>query len=233
MRAIFSALVVVGLLLVSSLVSAQELRPDDRFTGYPRELIEWPKGGAPPDLVACQAQEYYEPADFHLKKYVSRVKVAGVRVQDYDECRWGLTRNKWRWVMRPAGTRHLVDARGRDLFDDGSPGREGCENPSPFGFVILPQTSAQFVPPPEPIPPPVPLPPPPPMVRQEAPPRMVMPPPMELEPIESPQTIVVSREKGFCSSKKCRIGAIVGGAAIAGYAAWYYWPCPPGTVRRY
>ena len=226
MRTIWSVFVIVGLLFISSSVSAQELRPDDRYKGYPQVLIEWPKGL--PDLNVCQAQEYYEPADFHLVKYINRVKVVGVRIQDYDECRWSLTRNKWRWVMRPAGTRHLVDARGRDLFDDGSPNGQPCDNPSPFGFAILPQMAEQFVPPP-----------PPPQVRQEAPapPRLIIPPPMALEPTESTrdnETIVVSREKkgSFCSSKKCWIAGIIGGAVVGGYATWYYWPCPPGQVRR-
>lgn len=217
----FLLVAIFGFLMSVSSVAAQELRPDDRYNGYLQSLIEWPKGL--PDLVACQAAEYYEPADFHLTKYVNWVKVAGIRIQDYDECRWMLTRNKWRWVMRPARTAHLVDARGRDLFD------EKCGNPSPFGFII-PREVEQIVSSPQTQP----ALPPPPQIRQEAPalPRMVMP-PMELE-VESDRdnrTLVIEK-KGFCSSKKCRIAGIVGGAAIAGYATWYYWPCPPGTVRR-
>lgn len=231
MRTIWSVFAIVGLLFISSSVSAQELRPDDRYQGYPQSLIEWPKGL--PDLNACQALEYYEPADFHLAKYVNRVKVAGVRIQDYDECRWMLTRNKWRWVMRPARTRHLVDARGRDLFDDGSPNGQPCDNPSPFGFAILPQAVEQFVPPP----PPQPVPPPPPQVRQEAPtpPRMVMPPMEELE-VESDRENrpLIIEKKGFCSSKTCRIAGIIGIAAagFVGYETWRNWPCPSGTWRR-
>ena len=42
-----------------------------------------------------------------------------------------------------------------------------------------------------------------------------------------------SRQKkgGFCGSKTCKALMIVG-AAAGGYAAWRYWPCPPGTVRK-
>jgi len=40
-------------------------------------------------------------------------------------------------------------------------------------------------------------------------------------------------KNGFCSSKKCKIVLVAIGGAAAGYAAYYYWPCPPGTVRRY
>lgn len=221
------------LVMPVSFVSAQELRPDDRYNGYPQVLIEWPSGL--PDLVACQAQEFYEPADFHLRKYVSRVKVFSTpRIQEFDECRWMLTRNKWRWVLRPAGTAHLVDAYGRDLFDDGSPGREGCENPSPFGFVA--QAVEQFAPPPSPVARPPAIPAPRvsfyggPTVFAPTLPRMVMPPSVESEPV------VVTRDNkkgGFCSSKKCRRTlAAIGGGIAGGYATWYLWPCPPGTVRR-
>ena len=52
------------------------------------------------------------------------------------------------------------------------------------------------------------------------------------ERIPVPLQAVPRDHGGFCSSKKCRwTVAIIGGAAV-GYAAWYYWPCPPGTVRR-
>lgn len=44
---------------------------------------------------------------------------------------------------------------------------------------------------------------------------------------------VKSKKKGgFCSSKTCRLTIVAIGGAAAGYAAWRYWPCPPGTVRR-
>src|SRR6185295_16692710 len=72
----------VALLAVASAVSAQDLRPDNRYKGYPASLIQWPKGG--PDLDACQAQEYYEPADVHLTKYVDRVKVDRYYTQETD-----------------------------------------------------------------------------------------------------------------------------------------------------
>jgi hypothetical protein len=40
-------------------------------------------------------------------------------------------------------------------------------------------------------------------------------------------------KNGFCSSKKCKVMLLAIGGAAAGYAAWYYWPCPPGTTRKY
>ena len=43
---------------------------------------------------------------------------------------------------------------------------------------------------------------------------------------------VQSRRDGRCG-KKCKVIIGVAVGAAAGYAAWYYWPCPPGTVRRW
>lgn len=112
------------------------ITPDDRYKGYPRELIEWPT--APPNKDSCKAQEFYEPDDTHLEKYMSRVKVAPKpRVQQHDECVWMLTRNKWRYVMRPAGTKVAVDLNGRDLFDLGSGKGKVCVNPRPFSVAYV------------------------------------------------------------------------------------------------
>ena len=135
----------VMMLLVPSMVWAQWVPPDDRYKGYPRELIEWPKN--PPtteQLKACEDQEYYEPADFHLAEGANRVKVAGTpRVLKVPECRWMLTAHsdpakRWRLVMRPVGTKICVDEQGRDLFDCGSETGKPCYNPTPLGWPILP-----------------------------------------------------------------------------------------------
>lgn len=60
-------------------------------------------------------------------------------------------------------------------------------------------------------------------------------PPRFVGPELSRPTVVAvapeTKKKGFCNSKKCRLTLVAVGAA-AGYAAWYYWPCPPGTVRK-
>lgn len=223
---------VLLLIFIASVASSQDLRPDDRYEGYPKSLIQWTS--EPPDLVECQKGEYYEPSDFHLAKYENRVKVAGVRVQEFDECRWMLTSNRWRWVLRPKGTRHLIDALGRDLFDGGSPTGKPCINPSPFGFAIKPKEE------PKPRPPISPL-------RVQPLPQPSMP-QARLE-TPSPQIPVViydyvyyislidpppdeSVNGGSLCGKKCRWTLAAIGGAAAGYAAWYYWPCPPGTVRK-
>lgn len=44
--------------------------------------------------------------------------------------------------------------------------------------------------------------------------------------------VVKKKKGGFCSSTACRLTVLAVGGAAAGYAAWRYWPCPPGTVRR-
>jgi hypothetical protein len=53
-----------------------------------------------------------------------------------------------------------------------------------------------------------------------------------LTPVRQSASVVTEKKKGFCSSKKCRLTMLALGGAAAGYAAWYYWPCPSGTVRR-
>jgi hypothetical protein len=60
------------------------------------------------------------------------------------------------------------------------------------------------------------------------------PPPQFLgPPIRKPAPVPVTPDKkgGFCSSTKCRF-AVLAVAGGAGYAAWRYWPCPPGTARK-
>ncbi len=137
-------IVLVMTLLAPSLVWAQDVTSDDRYKGYPKELIQWPT--APPtaeQIKECQAQEFYEPADYHLEKYAGRLKVASVRIQETSECTWMLTAHsdpakRWRWVMRPAGTKVAQDKYGRDLFDLGSPTGKPCYNPRPLVVKILP-----------------------------------------------------------------------------------------------
>lgn len=246
MRILVVVLALFVVVVLASVSSAQDLlQPDDRYRGYPKSLIQWTS--ELPDLVACEKDEYYEPSDFHLAKYVSRVKVAGVRVQEFDECRWMLTSNKWRYVLRPKGTRHLVDSLGRDLFDDGSPTGKPCKNPSPFGFEIKPKGESKPTVPPlraQLLPqPPVP------QVRQEIPPSLPPSPPLVTRQVvvlpPPPPPVVIydyvyyiplndlplPPRNSWCG-KKCRWTLVAIGGAAAGYAAWYYWPCPPGTVRR-
>lgn len=214
-----------------SSAAAQEFVPDDRYAGYPKSLVVWPTlppNMDPTDLMSCPAQEYYEPSDTHLTVYATRVKVAGVRTQEFDECRWMLTRNKWRWVMRPAGTKHLVDARGRDLFDGGSPTGKECDNPSPFGFAIRPRAQVAIEQP-APLPPQVT----PPVFLRLPPPAPAMVPPSQPAPLFQPFVPAPEpvRSSGFCG-KKCKWTLVaVGGGAVAGYAAWYYWPCIVGARR--
>jgi len=150
------AIIMVATGTVASAQQAVNIAPDDRFAGYPRSLIEWPP--AQPNLKTCQDQEFYEPLDTHLMKYVSRVRVVGERVQEQDECTWMLTRNKWRWVLRPEGTKVATDAQGQDLFDFGSPAGKKCANPRPISIPITPPAP---VPPsaPPPVEAPEPLPP--------------------------------------------------------------------------
>lgn len=140
--------VAIVLFMISS-VGAQEVRPDDRYRGYyPTVLVRWPT--ALPDLAKCMDFEYYEPDDLHLVKYASLVKIAGERTQESAECVWMLTRNDWRWVLRPAGTKVAVDDRGRDLFDFGSPNGKVCANPRSVGIPIPNSPGANLSAPPLP-----------------------------------------------------------------------------------
>jgi hypothetical protein len=131
--------VLLSLITVPAFAQTQNFTPDDRYKGYPSTLISWPT--ARPNVTACVAGEYYEPVDTHLTKYADRVKVARVRVQQYDECTFMLTSKSWRWVLRPAGTKVAVDAQGRDLFDYGSPKGRKCANPRPFAVAIAPKVT--------------------------------------------------------------------------------------------
>jgi hypothetical protein len=81
-------------------------------------------------------------------------------------------------------------------------------------------------------------PPPPPALRTDVL-RIPATPVLEPPPVVGPSVRVVpapanapKRKGGFCSSKKCRWALVAVGAAAGGYAAWYYWPCPTGTVRK-
>lgn len=96
--------------------------PDDRYDGYTGAKIEWP---TTPQV--CGSQEYYEPRFTNLAR--KQVNVAGTRVQDKDECPWMLTSTGWNWVLRRAGTKVAVDAKGRDLFDLGRADGKVCGNP--------------------------------------------------------------------------------------------------------
>lgn len=129
-------------LLLPSAVAAQPFVPDNRYDGYPSSLVQMTV--TPLSLATCIAQEYYEPLDLHLVKYETRVKIASVRIQKYDECTWMLTRNKWRWVLRPAGTKVAQDAEGRDLFDFGSPTGNKCANPRPWSIAVVPPAEPIF-----------------------------------------------------------------------------------------
>ena len=215
-------LILVALLFVvfgSSVVTAQEeMRPDDRYRGYPTHLIEWPS--YLPDLQVCRLMEYYEPSFTNLAQYANLVQIAGERIQETDECRWMLTSNWYRWVLRPRGTRVFVDAQGRDLFDGGSPAGKVCYNPGPFSFIIRPERVVT------------------PLFREriereQEPERIrIVEEPLPPLPPEPMRHEPVVTKKGFCSSKKCKLALVAIGGAVAGGAAWYWWPCPPGTVRR-
>src|SRR3989344_1499190 len=110
-------------LLTPSLAWAQWVPPDDRYKGYPRELVRWMK--APPtdeQIQACKDAEFYVPSDDSVAKYADRVKIAGFRVLKRPQCRFELTAHRdpekrHRLVQRPAGTRIAIDEHGRDLFD--------------------------------------------------------------------------------------------------------------------
>lgn len=161
-----------------------QVAPDDRYAGYPASLVKWPASW--PDLNQCKNQEYYEPLDTHLTRYASRAKIAGYRVQESDECVWMLTRNSWRWVLRPAGTKVAVDAQGRDLLDGGSPTGNTCMNPRPISIPIPSRPVAEAAAPAPPIrfsPPPAP--------RPE--PRVYTPPPPQSEP--EPRVVYVPVER--------------------------------------
>lgn len=146
-------LLVALFLLIPSLGWAQYVAPDDRYKGYPSELVQWMS--APPtaeQLAACLAGEYYEPADDSIAKYASRVKIADYRVTQVAECRWTLTAHsdpvlRWRLALRPPGTKIALDAQGRDLFDFGTANGVVCKNPSPYGWPVSSSPPAVIVPP--------------------------------------------------------------------------------------
>jgi hypothetical protein len=125
--------------------------------------------------------------------------------------------------MRVVGGRQFVAQREGTLFRaqklaDGSLSlyaRDDCGN-AVYGVVF-----------PAPVPPaPVEV------MREDVPPpspRITI--PRRFVPVPAPP-VTPQKKGGFCSSKTCRWMAVVAGSAAAGYTAWYYWPCPPGTVRK-
>ncbi|MBI4049745.1 MAG: hypothetical protein HY395_02960 [Candidatus Doudnabacteria bacterium] len=137
--------VVFSLALVST-ASAQTPfgPPDERYSHrvegqrpYPASLV--PKFESAPtqdQLVACAGQKPYEPADTHLYRYVSRVKVARIRVQETDECTGMRTAAGDKLVLRPKGTKVAVDELDRDLFDFGSPNGAVCGNARVFSIPV-------------------------------------------------------------------------------------------------
>lgn len=177
-----------------------------------------------PTLAACSAAlesgafRFYEPKYFGLR---TRNPVNGVdRIVvplESDQCLQMLVVGGRRFVVQREGT--LFRAR---RLADGSLSlyaRDDCGNPvynvvRTAPVLLEPEVRESqpirqhYVPPP--------------------PPRFVGP------PIAKPVPPPVSLEKkgGFCSSKKCRWTLIAIGGAVAGYATYYYWPCPPGTVRK-
>lgn len=159
----FRAMVLMMMVLVPSAAWAQWVPPDDRYKGYPRELVEWLKEmPSAADLQTCKDGEYYSAADTSIAKYADRVKIAGYRTLEHDECRFELTahsdpKKRWRLVLRPKGTQIAIDPKGRDLFDFGAPGEKVCKNPTPYGWPILPPPTEEVVAPPIVVPPATPI----------------------------------------------------------------------------
>lgn len=215
------AFAVVFVIVAANAAWAQELpKPDDRYgKSYPRSLYSFPV--VVPELGICAAGEYYEPVDTHLTKYVSRIEVAATRAQIYDECVWMRTRRGDRWVLRPKGTIVAMDAKGRDLFDYGSPNGRRCANPRPVSIPIPPATAEipEFEEPPALLPIP-------------APPKLQIP---EVPDVEQsrPQlpTLVVIKKRGRCQGGSRTI--VCTGLAIGvGILAWQIANSVSDEVRK-
>lgn len=172
-----------------------------------------------PTMEACAGAlhaghfRFYEPRYFGLKgqdPVDNRERI--VVPLETDSCLEMLTVGGRRFVVQREGT--LFRARRQA---DGSLtlyARDDCGNPV-YGFNYLaPEVEVKEEPvrayvhprPPDPLPPPM--------------------SPAHREPKEP------KRRGGFCSSTKCKVAIVALVGSAAGYAAWRYWPCPPGTVRR-
>ena len=174
-----------------------------------------------PTLATCEAAlksrdfRPYEPKYFGLKK---RNPVNGVdRIVvplEYDMCLDSEVVGGWKYVVHQEGTKF----RALKLADGSLAlyARDDCGNG--VRGVVLPAP-----------PPPVPE-----VVRPTVPLVMQPLPTVTTErELDDRKTLFVSEKKGgFCKSKKCRWTLAMLGTAAAGGAAWYYWPCPPGTVRK-
>ena len=203
-------IVALFFLLTPLLAWAQWVPPDDRYKGYPRELVQWmPTPPTAEQLQACVDAEGYEPTDLHLVKYADRVKVASVYELQTDQCRWELTAHsdpakRYRLVMRRKGTLIARDEQGRDLFDYGSPNGPVCKNPTPYGWPVnLPPTVAVV--------PVVPMP-----IREQLRAGIYIPKYEEPEDdvVVVPAVLVPQNKGGICSGKKGVLCAVlIGGAA--------------------
>jgi len=178
-----------------------------------------------PTLASCNAAllsgqiRFYEPRYFGLnsKNPVNNVDRVVVPLET-DMCLEMLVVGGRQFVAQREGT--LFRARTQADGTLALYARDDCGNPV-YNVVLSapvrltpevresPPVVQHYVPPPPP-------------------PRFLGPP--VRKPVPTPA--VTEKKGGFCSSKKCRftVLAIAGGAA--GYAAWRYWPCPPGTVRK-
>ncbi len=166
-------------------------------------------------MAACEAAlesgdlRFYEPRYFGLKTKNPTNGVDRVVVPlESNDCLEMLVVGGRRFVAQLEGTMfraHKLADGSLSLY-----ARDDCGNPV-YG-VVYPAPSLRIVLEPVEVVPTSPN-------IRPTPPRAFVPVPVE------------SRRDGGCG-KKCKwaIGIIVG--AAAGYAAWYYWPCPPGTVRR-
>ena len=179
-----------------------------------------------PTLSACQEAvragrfRFYEPRYFGLKTRNPVNDQDRIVVPlESDTCLEMLVVGGRQFVAQREGTAF----RARKLADGSLAlyARNDCGNPV-YGVVYLP---------------PPPVEPPPQQVREPTV-QTVTPlrrdPPQPPGPLPERRETRVSHEKkgGFCSSKKCRWGLVAVGVVGGGYAAWRYWPCPPGTVRR-
>ncbi|HXV26676.1 MAG TPA: hypothetical protein VD862_01475 [Candidatus Paceibacterota bacterium] len=191
---------------------------------------------APPNTFATMAEcsgalvsgayRYYEPKYFGLRNNEPADGKSRVVVPlESDTCLEMLVVGGRRFVVQREGTLFRAFRR-----TDGTLvlyARNDCGNPV-YGMEYPPYvTPVEPEPGPEaaewtPILPPLPGPPPPDV-------RVVV---QQFNTERDRAEDTLKKKGGFCSSRKCRwtLGILAAGAA--GTAAWYYWPCPPGTERR-
>lgn len=182
--------------------------------------------------LASQNFSYYAPVDLSRKTKdpIDGKTVFGVKLEA-DQCRRQLTMQGEKWVVQSEGS--MMKAHKNEAGELAIFARDDCGNKDTTPTPTVPQTPP--VTPLQPPPPPAPVVVPPPQPAVPAPPVSISDAVAKVTVVIVPSPAATTPPPPTMKKSSHRwVWWVVGGAVVAGgaYATWYYWPCPPGTVKR-